>query len=168
MKITTLMRPDSRLPVPRSRLLVAAFVLALTLAACSNGDAPRAAEFVPPSPAHSDFGDLRVHYNALPTMALSEPVAKQYGVERDADTALVLIALRQLRNGEEVDTDGEVTVQASDLAGARQQIPLRVIDTGDYTDHIGTATISQRNTYRFDVAITANGRKDTLQFQRSF
>lgn len=171
MKITTPARSHFRLPALCSRLFHKAALLLLSawsLAACSNGETPRTAEFVPPTPAHSDFGDLRVHYNALPTMALSESVAKQYGVERDADTALVLIALRQLRNGDEIDTDGEVTVQASDLAGARQQIPLRVIDTGDYTDHIGTATISQRNTYRFDVTITANGRKDTLQFQRNF
>jgi hypothetical protein len=140
----------------------------LTLAACSNGEAPRTAHFVPPTPAHSDFGDLRVHYNALPTMALSEAVAQQYGVERDPDTALVLIAIRKMQNGEEVDTDGEVTAQASDLSGARQQIALRSIDTGDYSDHIGTLRVSQRNTYRFDITVAADGRRDTLQFQRNF
>lgn len=168
------MRRHSLFPVSCSRLGLAlaraAFLLlsAGHLAACSGSEAPRAAEFVPPSPAHSDFGDLRVHYNALPTMALSEAVAKQYGVERDPGAALVLVALRRLRNGEEIDADGEVTAQASDLSGARQQIPLRVIDTGEYSDHIGTARISQRNTYRFDIAITTGGRTETLQFQRNF
>lgn len=147
-----------------------AFLLlsAWCLSACSGDEPPRTAQFVPPAPAHSDFGDMRVHYNALPTMALSDAVAKQYGVERDPDTALVLIALRELRNGEEADADGEVAVQATDLSGARQRIPLRVIDTGEYTDHIGTAAISQRNTYRFDVTITAEGRSDTVRFQRNF
>ncbi|KAF1719282.1 DUF4426 domain-containing protein [Pseudoxanthomonas wuyuanensis] len=140
----------------------------LALAACSGGESPRAAEFVAPVPAESDFGDLRVRYNALPTMALSEAVAKQYGVERDPGTALVVIALRRVRGGEETDTDGEVALQASDLSGARQNIALRVIDIGDYSDHIGIARVSPRNSYRFEVAVDSGGRKETLQFQRNF
>jgi hypothetical protein len=171
MKITAPVRLHSQFPVPGSRLFRnAAFLLlsASSLAACSNNEAPRRAEFVRSTPAHSDFGDLRVHYNALPTMALSEEMAKQYGVERDTGTALVVIALRQLKNGEEVDTNGEVTGQAADISGARQQIALRTIDTGDYTDHIGTVRVSQRNTYRFDITVAAGGRKGTVQFQRNF
>ncbi|WP_368561759.1 DUF4426 domain-containing protein [Pseudoxanthomonas sp. UTMC 1351] len=171
MKITAPVRRHSLFTVPRSLLFRnAAFLIlsAWSLAACSNTEAPRAANFVPAAPAHNDFGDLRVRYNALPTMSLSEEMAKQYGVERDTGTALVVIALRQLKNGEEVDTDGEVTGQVSDISGARQPIVLRTIDTGDYTDHIGTVRVSQRNTYRFDVTIAAGGRKDTLQFQRNF
>ncbi|WP_454832027.1 DUF4426 domain-containing protein [Pseudoxanthomonas wuyuanensis] len=140
----------------------------LALAACSGGESPRAAEFVAPVPSESDFGDLRVRYNALPTLALSEAVAKQYGVERDPGTALVVIALRRIQDGEEIHTDGEVTLQAFDLSGARQRIALRSIDTGDYSDHIGIADISPRNTYRFEVAVDSSGRKETVQFQRNF
>lgn len=171
MKITPPARLHSPSPIPPSRLFCKVVFLLLSawaLTACSNNEAPRTANFVPPTPAHSDFGNLRVHYNALPTMALSEAVAEQYGVERDAGTALVLVALRKLQNGEEVDTDGEVAALASDLSGARQQIVLRTIDTGDYSDHIGTLRVSQRNTYRFDISIDVDGRKDTLQFQRNF
>ena len=69
-----------------------ALVLLTLLAACSGGQAPRTAEFVPPAPAETDFGSLRVRYNALPALALSDAVAKQYGVQRDAGTALVLVA----------------------------------------------------------------------------
>lgn len=171
MKTTAPVCLHSLFPVPRSqRFRKAVFLLlsAWSLAACSNSEAPRAANFVPAAPAHSDFGDLRVRYNALPTMSLSEEMAKQYGVERDTGTALVVIALRQLKNGEEVDADGEVTGQVSDISGARQPIALRTIDTGDYTDHIGTVRVSQRNTYRFDITVAKGGRKDILQFQRSF
>jgi hypothetical protein len=171
MKTTTLASSCYPFPVPRSRLfgkLAMLLFCAWALAACSNDEAARTASFVPPAPAHSDFGDLRVRYNALPTMALSDAMAKQYGVERDADTALVVIALRRLNNGEEVDADGEVSGQASDISGARQPIALRSIDSGDYTDHIGTVRVSPRNTYRFDITVAADGRKDTLQFQRNF
>lgn len=171
MKTTAPVRRHHPFPVPYSRLFHnAAFLLlaAWLLAACSNSEAPRAANFVPAAPAHTDFGDLRVRYNALPTMSLSEEMARQYGVERDTGTALVVIALRQVKNGEETDTDGEVTGQVSDISGARQPVTLRTIDTGDYTDHIGTVRVSQRNTYRFDITVAANGRKDTVQFERNF
>lgn len=171
MKITTPVRLHSPFPIPPSRLFRTAALLLLSawlLAACSNSETPRTANFVPSTPAHADFGDLRVRYNALPTMSLSEGMAKQYGVEQDPGTALVVIALRQVKNGEEIDTDGEVTGQAADISGVRQQIALRTIDTGEYTDHIGTVRISQRNTYRFDITVSVDGRKDTLQFQRNF
>ena len=88
------------------------------LSACSGGEAPRAAEFVQATPAEADFGDLRVRYNALPTLALSEAVAKEYGVQRDAGTALVLVALRTVAGGEEVDADGEVSVTAHSQVSA--------------------------------------------------
>lgn len=150
------------------KLLIAPLVLALSLAACSGGETPRAAEFVPPAPADTDFGSLRVRYNALPTLALSEPVAKQYGVQRDAGTALVLVALREVKGAEELDADGEVSVTAHDLSGARQVVTLRKVDAGEYTDLIGTARISPRNSYRFEIVVQAGGRTETVKFQRNF
>ena len=145
-----------------------ALVLSVLLTACSGGQAPRTAEFVPPAPAETDFGNLRVRYNALPTLALSAPVAQQYGVPRDADTALVLVALREIKGGEEIDAEGDVAVSAHDLSGARQTLTLRKVDAGGYTDHIGTARISPHNSYRFEVVVKAGQRTETVTFQRSF
>ncbi|KRA51681.1 DUF4426 domain-containing protein [Pseudoxanthomonas sp. Root630] len=150
------------------KLLIAPLVLALSLAACSGGETPRAAEFVPPAPAETDFGNLRVRFNALPTLALSEAVAKQYGVPRDAGTALVLIALREVKGAEELDADGDVSVTAHDLSGARQVVALRKVEAGEYTDLIGTARISPRNSYRFEIVVQAGGRTETVKFQRNF
>ena len=101
-------------------------------------------------------------------LALSEPVARQYGVPRDAGTALVLVALREIKDGEEADADGDVTASAHDLSGTRQAITLRKVDAGGYIDHIGTARISPHNSYRFEVVVTAGQRTETVTFQRSF
>lgn len=150
------------------KLLIAPLVLALSLVACSGGETPRAAEFVPAAPAEADFGPLRVRYNALPTLALSEAVATQYGVSRDAGTALVLVALREVKGTEEIDADGEVSVTAHDLSGARQAITLRKVEAGEYTDLIGTAGISPRNSYRFEIVVKTGGRTETVNFQRNF
>ena len=56
-------------------------LLILLITACSAGEKPRAAEFVPPAASSANFGDLRVHYNALPTLSLNEAVAREYGFE---------------------------------------------------------------------------------------
>ena len=141
---------------------------ALLLAACSAGEKPRAAEFVPPADSSIDFGDLRVHYNALPTLSLNEAVAREYGVTRDAGSALVVIALRRVANGQELDAEGEVSAEAYDLQGKRQRIGFSAVRTGEYTDHIGTFAISERDSYRFEVKVESAGRSRIVKFQRNF
>lgn len=143
-------------------------ILTLLLAACTAGEKPRVAEFVPPADASIDFGDLRVHYNALPTLSLNDAVAKEYGVTKDAGSALVVIALRRVADGEELNAAGEVSAEAYDLQGHRQQIDFSAVKTGEYTDHIGTFAINARDSYRFEVKVESGGRKETVKFQRNF
>lgn len=147
------------------------FLLALSLlllTACSQGEKPRAADYVPPAESSADFGDLRVHYNALPTLSLNDAVAREYGVRKDSRTAMVVIALRRVQNDAETSADGQVSAQAIDLQGARQRIEFAAVKTGDYTDHIGVFSISPRDSYRFEVIVQANGRSETVKFQRNF
>lgn len=141
---------------------------ALLFAGCTANETPQLANFVPPAPAKSEFGDLRVHYNALPTLTLSEEAAREYGVQRDASQALVVIAVRRAANDDEVMAEAEVSVTASDLSGKRQQIALHPVRTGDYTDHVGTARVSPHDTLRFDVTVKTDGQPHELQFQRNF
>lgn len=143
-------------------------VLILLIAACSAGEKPRAAEFVPPAESSADFGDLRVHYNALPTMSLNDAMAREYGVDKDAGSAMLVIAVRRLADGEELGTEGEVSAEAFDLQGARQQIEFSAVKTGDYTDHIGVFAVHARDSYRFEVMVKANGRTERVKFQRNF
>ena len=141
---------------------------ALLLAACSAGEKPRTAEFVPPAPASAEFGDLRVHYNALPTLSLNESVAREYGVTREAGSAMVVVALRRVANGEERATEGTVSADAYDLQGKRQHIDFSAVKTGDYTDHIGRFAINARDSYRFEVKVESGGRSEVVKFQRNF
>ncbi|MET0654336.1 MAG: DUF4426 domain-containing protein [Pseudoxanthomonas sp.] len=140
----------------------------LLVAACSGGEKPRAAEFVPPAESTAEFGDLRVHYNALPTLSLNDAVAKEYGVDKDAGSAMLVVAIRHMANGEEMGAEGEVSAEAIDLQGARQPIAFSAVKTGDYTDHIGTFAIHARDSYRFEVTVKADGRTEKVKFQRNF
>ena len=96
---------------------LALLLSALFLAACSAGEKPRAAEFIAPTESSIDFGNLRVHYNALPTLSLSEAVASEHGVTRDAESAMLVVALREKVGSEEIPASGKVTAQAFDLQG---------------------------------------------------
>jgi uncharacterized protein DUF4426 len=147
---------------------ISSALTALLLTACSGAEPPRAADIVAPAETTAAFGDLRVHYNALSTLSLNDAVAREYAVEKDAGTGMLVIALRQWANGQEIPADGEVSAIAYDLQGARQQIAFKAVKTGAYTDHIGTFDIHPRDSYRFEVALKANGRSETVKFQRNF
>ena len=147
---------------------LALLLSALLFAACSAGEKPRAAEFIAPAESSIDFGNLRVHYNALPTLSLSEAVAREHGVTRDAGSAMLVVALREKVDGEEVPVTGKVTAQAHDLQGNRQPVTFHVVQTGDYSDHVGTFAIHARDSYRIEVQVEAKGRTDTFKLQRSF
>lgn len=144
------------------------FLAACLLSACAEGERPRPADLLAPAEASQDFGDLRVHYNALPTLSLSEAVARDYRVDRDAGSGLVVVALRRPGDGGESSVDGQVSATAYDLQGARQRIDFIAVRTGDYTDHIGTFSITPRDSYRFEVTVQANGRSELVKFQRGF
>ncbi len=155
------------MPMKRSSLLTCA-CLGLALAACSGPEAPRPAEYIEAPPAQQDFGNLRVHFNVLPTLALGEAVARQYGVARRADTALVVVAVRKLDAGQETATTADVSAVATDLSGHRQSIGFAPARTGDYVDQIGTFRYVERDRYRFEVNVTQEGRTQVLEFQRGF
>lgn len=139
------------------------------LAACSASETPRVASPTVAEPAYADFGTLRVRYNALPTQSLNEQMAKRYGVPRDAGLALVTVGLRQLHDGEETGIEGQARATAIDLQGERTGIELKPVKIGDsYVDHIGTFAISPRNHYRIEVFVEAQGRRETIGFQREF
>ncbi|MEB1527769.1 DUF4426 domain-containing protein [Xanthomonas sp. WHRI 7945] len=150
------------------RCLPAALLLCLALAACSAQETPRPAAPMAPAPAQADFGALRVHYNALPTLAMSETVARRYGIERDADTALVMIALRRVQGGEELPASGQVSAVATDLSGRRQPIALREAVTDAYTDYVGTVRISEHDQLNFQVDVRGADGAGTVRFARTF
>ncbi|MGH8053356.1 MAG: DUF4426 domain-containing protein [Stenotrophomonas sp.] len=143
-------------------------VVLMSLSACSGESVPRV---VTPSQGHAsqaDFGALRVYYNLLPTLAMNESVARSYGVQRSADHALLVIALRQRDSTDEQPVDGTVVATATDLSGRQQQIVLRTVKTGAYTDHVGSVRISDHDTLRLAVQVAAAGDTGTLRFERGF
>src|SRR5690606_32858776 len=129
---------EMRIRTSGLKALALASVLPL-LGACSGGQAPTQAQFVPPTPAVAELGgQLRARYTLVPTLALDQAMARGYGIERREGTALLLVALRRDgADGMEAGIDGQVHAQARDLSGRHRAVAMRRISTGEYVGHVG-------------------------------
>ena len=107
---------------------IATLALILAAAGCSGNQTPQPAVFVPPAESSSDFGDLRVHYNALPTASLGDAVAREYGVQKDPGTGMMVVALRKLSDGTEVATQWPLLLTRIDLDQIERRLGLPLLD----------------------------------------
>lgn len=102
-------------------------------------------------------GDLRVHFNALPSTELTPEVARQYGVTRSANRALVNISVRRGEPGADVAVPAQVTVAATNLAGQRQDVRMREVRDGDALYYLGEARVAGQDTLTFEIEVVVDG-----------
>lgn len=156
--------------IPR---LIMASVLALGLSACGRGggaDTPAApTDPGAPQEAVTRIGDVTIRASVVQTSSLPEAVAMQYGIARSDRLALLLVAIRQGPEAQEVALPATITATAIDLRGRRQDIPMRELRTGELLDYVGTAEIDLPDTVRFELTIVREGgAQSTMQFSREF
>lgn len=155
------------------RSVFTACLMALGLSACggSGSGGPPSAPTAPSAPqeAVSRIGDVTIRASVVQTSTLPETVAQQYGIARNDRLALLLVAVRQGPEAQEVALPATITATAVDLRGRRQDIPMRELRTGDLLDYVGTAEIDLPDTVRFELAIVREGgARSTMQFSREF
>lgn len=145
--------------------------LALTTAACGDRPAstPRPAGASQSQEAVSRIGDVTIRANAVPTASLDAQVARQYGIERDDRTVMLLVGVRQGPEAQETALPAQITATATNLSGQRQDVALRELRSGELLDYVGTVDIALPDTVRFDLTIVrAGGASSTMQFSREF
>lgn len=158
---------------------VVLLLAALACAGCGREPSARVAEAVAPGSQEATLtqGDISFHASALQTSALSEPVAAQYGIARDAGTVMLLVAIRRGPEGQEVALPAKVTATATDLRGQQQTFEMRELRSGapgtppeqQLLDYVGTVRVQMPDTLRFNVQITREGSAPVqLQFAREF
>lgn len=115
-------------------------------------------------------GDLRVHFNALPTTELTPEVARQYGVTRSSNRALVNVSIRRGEQGADVAVAAEVTVAATNLAGQRQDVRMREVRDGEALYYLGEARVAGQDTLTFDLTVRVEGQAEPLRatFRQEF
>ena len=114
----------------------------------------------------AEFGDLRVHYSAVPTASLSDAIARQYGIPRSRLSALVLVSV--LRDGTAIAAD--VRGQTRDRRDRTESLRFRELDAGGYVSYVALARIESGEALTFDLSIRAEGtdQRHSLQFRENF
>jgi hypothetical protein len=142
------------------------------LAAC-GGPSPQAdasrQQADAPREASVRVGDLVVRANAVQTAALGEAVSRQYGVDRDAGTVMLLVGVRlEGPDAQESSVPARVDATAIDLLGRRQAPGIREVRSDGFIDYVASFRVAAPETLRFDVEVVADGQRMTLQFNRDF
>lgn len=157
--------------------LSAVFAGAVILAGCGQepsapaappgGDAP--AE--PPTVTSKDFGDYVLHFNSLTTDQLQQQVARQYGIVRSKNRALLTVSiLRKVTGTPGKPVAGQVIASAKNLTGQLKQIEMREIRDGDSIYYIADLPVANSETLIFDVAVIPEGTVTTMnvRFSRQY
>lgn len=159
-------RPLARVAPNRVAL---ALTLAAALAACGDGPPPAQPAAEAMREATLTAGDITVRANVLRTSSLNPQVAQSYGIARDGDRVLLLVAVRRGPDGADRSTPAKVTATVSRLTGAPETLSLREQSVGELVDHVATLDIHPPETLSFDIAVAPEGAAPMqLRFVREF
>jgi hypothetical protein len=100
------------------------------------------------------FGGYEVHYNAFRADFVAEEVAIRNGITRSATRALVIIAVRDKRDGGlGVPVEAEITLTVENRAGQTQAVRMKAAREADAVHYLGEFRIAGADTYRFDAEV---------------
>lgn len=103
-------------------------------------------------------GDLYVYYNALPSTELTPQVARQYGITRSANRALLNVSVRRGEPGADVAVPAQVLAVATNLAGQRNGVKMREVRDGDALYYLGEVPVGGQDTLTFELEVTVQGQ----------
>lgn len=159
-----------------SRFFIGLLVIAL-LAACGKAEQvePQLAREPASQDSHRDFGDYRIHFNALSTDHLAPEVALAYGIKRSQNRAMLNVSIiRREASGTGTPVTGKVSVSATNLTGQLKTMKLREIAEGSGSGagiyYIGEVPVDDGETLIFDISVRPNGESASYQvrFQKQF
>lgn len=117
------------------------------------------------------YGNIEIHYNAMPTDELAPAVAKNYNIERSRNRALLTISvLRKNKFGVAEPVAAVLQAHAVNLNEQRVEIPMREIREGAAVYYLGELRVSPPDTLKFTVAARPIGENRDYQaeFTRPF
>lgn len=107
-----------------------------------------------------DVQDYRVLYSATNASALGAKVARQYGVSRGRNIAIVSFNVqRRDAQGVYSSVAASGTASAATLIGQKKDVPLRSVRDGEIDTLIGEVRFDNGEFLAFEATITPNGSK---------
>jgi hypothetical protein len=157
----------SRIPVS-----IASLAFAFAFAGCGNHASSSTAAAAATTgnvanDATATSQGITLRASVVETAELQESVARGYGIAREPNQALLLLAVRDAQGDNATPVSLQATV--SDLKGGARPLPLREIHAGDFVDRIGLVPLSAPDTLTFEVrAQLAPGSSSTVRLSRDF
>ncbi|MFN2348260.1 MAG: DUF4426 domain-containing protein [Thioalkalivibrio sp.] len=117
-----------------------------------------------------DFGDYVVHYNALSTDFLSPEVARNYGITRSRNRALINISILKKSLGVGTEPQlAEVNGKAVNLRGQSRVLDFREVRDGSAIYYLSETGINDGETLDFTINATPTGGSPlTVRFRQEF
>lgn len=117
------------------------------------------------------FGDFVVHYSTINTGFLSAKVAREYGIRRSGNRAMLNVSVQKIgENQQQTAVDAAISVSATNLNGQLRSIPVRAIRDGDAIYYIGEFGISDEEMLDFVVGVQTPDSEEvlTVRFREQF
>lgn len=117
------------------------------------------------------FGDYVVHYNALNTELLQPDIARQYGITRSKNRAMVTISVqKKLMGTTGKPVEAKINGYATNLSAQTRPIKLRKIVDANAIYYVGDFRIRNQETLDFHFVITPVGEDKSLnlEFRQQF
>lgn len=117
------------------------------------------------------FGDIEIHYNAMPTDELTPDVARAYGIERSGKRGLMTVSvIRRDAQGVGRPIKAHVTAAIKMLTTQSIDVTLREVVEGEAIYYLGDFRVMPPVTLRFAVTVrpAGAGRDAVVSFSRSF
>ena len=141
----------------RHALSIAAFIL---VTACDQPIAPRVSASsrepaLPPTESFREFGDYVVHFNAITTSRLVPEVARDYGIVRSDNRAMLNVSiLRREAGSMGRPVPATLLVSAVNLTGQRRELDMREIREQGAIYYIAEFAVANEETLIFSIEVT--------------
>jgi hypothetical protein len=118
-----------------------------------------------------DFGEYVVHFNALATDLLPPKVAKEYGITRSQNRAMLNVAvLKKVLGTTGQPVEANVKASAANLTGQIKTFKMREIREGTAIYYIGEIGVSNEETLDFNVKVqpVSSENEFMVRFRQDF
>ncbi|WP_028865408.1 DUF4426 domain-containing protein [Psychromonas aquimarina] len=114
-----------------------------------------------------DFGNLQVHYIALPTTFLPANTAKEYAIKRSRYTAYINISVLD-KNAELKAVTAEISGIGKNLIGQNEVLKFKEIREQNAVYYIAEYPFNNEELVHFNIDIKAQNKKHNLRFKHKF
>ena len=150
--------------------------MALLLAACDSGQQADATKNVDRITLGEhvnlmDFGEYVVHVNAITTSRVPADVARNLGITRSDNRAMLnVVVTRKVDGSSGASVKASVRGTAVNLVGQLKSMAIREVTEHDATYYIGEVVVVDGETLLFDIDVTPEGESQTyyLRYKGQF